>query len=62
MACFVGSITSAKNVLDFGDLMILGMAFPNVFGVIFLSSKVKHALNDYWKKYKTEGFPTYEKE
>ncbi|MCA9000940.1 MAG: alanine:cation symporter family protein [Planctomycetes bacterium] len=62
VACFVGSITSAKNVLDFGDLMILGMAFPNVFGVIFLSSKVKHALNDYWKKYKTEGFPTYEKE
>jgi AGCS family alanine or glycine:cation symporter len=56
VACFMGSITSAINVLDFGDLMILGMAFPNVFGVIFLSSKVKHALNDYWAKYRAGEF------
>ncbi|MCP5020149.1 MAG: alanine:cation symporter family protein [bacterium] len=61
VACFLGSITSAKNVLDFGDLMILGMAFPNIFGVIFLSSKVKHALNDYWAKYKAGEFPVHEK-
>ncbi len=61
VACFLGSITSATNVLNFGDLMILGMAFPNVFGLIFLSSKVKHALNDYWAKYKNGEFPVHEK-
>ncbi|MFT5199752.1 MAG: AGCS family alanine or glycine:cation symporter [Planctomycetota bacterium] len=61
-ACFLGSITSATNVLDFGDLMILGMAFPNVFGVIFLSGKVKVALNEYWAKYKAGEFPVQEKE
>lgn len=44
---FLGSVITAQQVLEFGDLMILGMAFPNVIGVIFLSSKVKHALNDY---------------
>jgi AGCS family alanine or glycine:cation symporter len=44
---FLGSIITATNVLDFGDLMILGMAFPNVLGVVLLSGKVRAALNDY---------------
>ncbi|MEZ6003371.1 MAG: alanine/glycine:cation symporter family protein [Planctomycetota bacterium] len=55
-ACFAGSITSAGNVLDFGDLMILGMAVPNVLGVLLLSSKVRHAFNEYWAKYKAGEF------
>ncbi|MDF1839722.1 MAG: alanine/glycine:cation symporter family protein [Planctomycetota bacterium] len=62
VACFLGSITSATNVLNFGDLMILGMAFPNVFGLIFLSGKAKHALNEYWAKYQAGEFPVVEKE
>ena len=49
----LGSIVSATNVLAFGDLMILGMAFPNILGVLFLSGKVKTALNEYWAKYKS---------
>lgn len=56
VACFLGSIITAQNVLDFGDLMILGMAVPNILGVVFLSSKVKHALNDYWDKYRSGQF------
>ena len=56
VACFLGSIITAQNVLDFGDLMILGMAVPNVLGVVFLSGKVKHALNDYWDKYRSGQF------
>jgi AGCS family alanine or glycine:cation symporter len=48
----LGSITSATNVLDLSDLMILGMAFPNVLGVALLSGKVKRDLDDYWKRYK----------
>jgi AGCS family alanine or glycine:cation symporter len=47
---FLGSIITSTNVLDFGDLMILGMAFPNLIGVYLLSGKVKAALNEYWGK------------
>ncbi len=47
---FLGSIITSTNVLDFGDLMILGMAFPNLIGVYLLSGKVKAALVDYWGK------------
>ena len=43
----LGSIITATNVLDFGDLMILGMAFPNVLGVFLLSGKVRAALREY---------------
>ena len=31
-AC-LGAIFEADAVIDFGDMMILGMAFPNIFGV-----------------------------
>ena len=47
---FLGSIITSTNVLDFGDLMILGMAFPNLIGVYLLSGKVKAALGEYWGK------------
>jgi len=47
---FLGSIMSARNVLDFSDLMILGMAFPNILGVALLSGKVKRDLDEYWGK------------
>jgi alanine or glycine:cation symporter, AGCS family len=56
---FLGSIITATNVLDFGDLMILGMAFPNMLGVYILSSKVKHMLDRYWADYKGDRFPVY---
>jgi len=49
---FLGSIVSATKVLDFGDLMILGMAFPNILGVLLLSGKVKRDLDEYWAKLK----------
>ncbi len=57
---FLGSIITATNVLDFGDLMILGMAFPNLFGVYVLSGKVRKLLDDYWNQYKAGEFPEYE--
>jgi len=47
---FLGSIVTAGNVLDFSDLMILGMAFPNILGVLLLSGKVRAMLNDYQDK------------
>lgn len=47
---FLGSVITAIQVLEFGDLMILGMALPNVLGVVLLSGKVRGALNDYMGK------------
>lgn len=56
---FLGSIISAQNVLDFGDLMILGMAFPNLVGVLLLSGRVRQDLDAYWGMYKRGEFKVY---
>ena len=50
---FLGSVFKLGNVLDFSDLMILGMAFPNILGILFLTGKVKTALDDYWGRYRS---------
>ncbi|MEQ8635754.1 alanine/glycine:cation symporter family protein [Gimesia maris] len=52
----LGSVVSATNILDFGDLMILGMAFPNILGVLLLSNRVKRELDGYWSRYKSGEF------
>ncbi|MEE2752965.1 MAG: alanine/glycine:cation symporter family protein [Candidatus Latescibacterota bacterium] len=56
---FVGSITALKNVLDFSDAMILGMAFPNIIGGIILSPQIKEVLNEYWDRYKSGEMKRY---
>ena len=60
--CFVvlGSILKLGSALDFSDLMILGMAFPNILGVLLLSGKIKADLDDYWKRYKSGEFEAAE--
>jgi len=53
--CFfvwLGCVTSLENVIDFSDLMILSMAFPNIIGCVLLSGKVRKALDEYWQMYK----------
>jgi alanine or glycine:cation symporter, AGCS family len=40
----------ADVVLEFGDLMILGMAFPNIAGVILLAPLVKGELDRYFER------------
>ncbi|MFP6764670.1 MAG: alanine/glycine:cation symporter family protein, partial [Planctomycetaceae bacterium] len=57
---FLGSIVSATNVLEFGDLMILGMAFPNIIGLLLLSGVVSRDLQEYWRKYKSGEFQVRE--
>ncbi|MEX0818098.1 MAG: alanine/glycine:cation symporter family protein, partial [Pirellulaceae bacterium] len=49
-AVFVGSVANLGAVLDFSDMMILSMAFPNVFGVVLLSPQVRRDLMDYWRR------------
>jgi AGCS family alanine or glycine:cation symporter len=48
---FLGSILAPTNVLDFSDLMILAMAFPNVLGMYILAGDVRRKLDDYWGRY-----------
>jgi AGCS family alanine or glycine:cation symporter len=49
---FLGSVVSAKNMMDFGDLMIFGMMIPNMIGLFLLSGKVKAELDAYWARLK----------
>ncbi|MEC8896638.1 MAG: alanine/glycine:cation symporter family protein [Planctomycetota bacterium] len=44
---FLGSIVTATNILEFSDLMILGMALPNILGVLLLSGLVGRDLKEY---------------
>jgi AGCS family alanine or glycine:cation symporter len=48
-----GSVLKLGNVIDFSDLMILGMSFPNILGALLLSGKVSAELKSYWHRYKT---------
>ncbi len=56
---YLGAIASAKNILNFGDLLIFGMVLPNIIGVVLLSGKVKRHFNEYWSMYKNNEFPVY---
>ena len=46
---FLGSIITATTILEFSDLMILGMAFPNFVGLFILSGQVSKDLKEYEK-------------
>lgn len=46
----LASITSAGNILDFSDLLILSMAFPNIIALYLLQGKVADALKEYMAK------------
>ena len=46
--------------LDFSDLMILGMALPNIFGILFLTKGVRADLDEYETKLNANEFPIYE--
>ena len=48
----VGSSVKLGAVLDFSDMMILAMAFPNILGLLILSGEVKIDLKEYLNKVK----------
>jgi AGCS family alanine or glycine:cation symporter len=54
-----GSVIKLGNVIDFSDMMILGMAVPNILGAIILSGKVKAALDEYMGKLARGEFPVH---
>lgn len=47
---WAGAIFAAEAVVEFGDLMILGMAFPNIAGILLLTGRVKADLDDYMRR------------
>jgi AGCS family alanine or glycine:cation symporter len=57
---WAGAIFEATAVVNFGDMMILGMAFPNLVGVALLSGRVRQDLDRYWSTLRTGGFPRYD--
>jgi len=54
-AC-LGAVFEATAVMDFGDMMILGMAFPNIFGVVMMSGRIKQELDRYLHKLNSGAF------
>ena len=48
----VGSSVSLGAVLDFSDMMILAMSFPNIIGLYIMSGEVRTDLDLYLKKLK----------
>ncbi|MGB7086730.1 MAG: alanine:cation symporter family protein, partial [Phormidesmis sp.] len=47
---FLGALTSLGVLLDFSDLLLLGMAFPNLLGCYILSNEVAGDLDNYWTR------------
>lgn len=44
----IGASVSLGAVLDFSDMMILAMSFPNIIGLYIMSGEVKTDLDKYW--------------
>ncbi len=59
VAVFIGATAQLGTVLDFSDMMILCMAFPNILGLALLSPGVRRDLMDYWKRFKNDEFTKY---
>lgn len=55
----VGSSSHLGAVLDFADMMILSMAFPNIFGLFILAGEVKNDLKDYLARVKSGEIKKY---
>lgn len=55
----VGSSSSLGNVIAFSDMMILGMAFPNILGLYFLAGEVRKDLDAYFQKLKSGEIKAY---
>jgi len=49
----IGSSVGLGSVLNFSDLMILGMAFPNILGLVIMSGEVSRDLKSYFQKIKS---------
>lgn len=53
---WLGAVFPLATVIEFSDLVLLGMAFPNLVGVLWLSGKVKRDLDDYLARLRAGAF------
>ncbi len=53
IAIVFGPLFTLTNVLDFSDLMLLSMAFPNIIGMIILSPILAKKVKDYCNRLKS---------
>ncbi len=60
-ATFLGGILNFSVVLDFSDLLILGMAFPNLIVVYLLRKRIKAEMDAYMAKLKAGSFVRLDK-
>jgi len=56
---WAGAVFNAESVVEFGDLMILGMALPNILGVIMMSRGLKGDLDLYMRRLRDGVFVRY---
>jgi alanine or glycine:cation symporter, AGCS family len=54
LACIViGSSSDIMAVMDFSDMMVLAMAFPNMIGLVILAPEIRADLKSYLKRLKS---------
>ncbi len=53
---WLGALFPMASVVEFSDLMLLGMAFPNLAGVMLLSGLVRRDLDDYVMRLRSGAF------
>ncbi len=49
----IGASSNLGSVMDFSDMMILSMAFPNILGLLILAPEIKRDLQDYQRRLKS---------
>ncbi|GAB4325570.1 MAG: alanine/glycine:cation symporter family protein [Bacteroidales bacterium] len=60
LACIViGASSDIMAVMNFSDMMVLAMAFPNIIGLLILAPEVRDDLQIYMKKLKNGELKTY---
>lgn len=55
----VGASSTMGAVVDFSDMMILSMGFPNIIGLLILAPEVKRDLKDYLRRIKSGEIKAY---
>ncbi|NET60632.1 MAG: alanine:cation symporter family protein [Symploca sp. SIO2E6] len=60
LCVFLGSIVNLGAVIDFSDMMLFAMAFPNLLGCYLLSGEVAADLQDYQQRLNSGEIPTYQ--
>ncbi len=55
----VGSSSTMNAVIDFSDMMIFAMAFPNIIGLIILAPEVRRDMQSYFRRVKSGEIKKY---